>query len=313
MKVKWSDIKVGDRFIDGSEVSQIHEVESLPCYKLIYRNRLFENKSIILSKDHFLLCDISQVNKNVKQNLLQIFKNHQLPLEGDCHVYSKAISEENKESIVEHLVSGKEIDENVKNSFITETIYTKHHDVIVSDSLMWLSVENIHWLLENGVKLYSNKHLFKKSYYCGEKEVRCVSTTTGSYTTCGLIHHNSVTLRNIIFHCLTHSYEWGLGLVDLKLTEFSQFKGVNGVVGVSNTVQETAELLRVAREVLYRRNRLLAEKGVTDIIDYKPEKPLDKIWISGREIHEDTKLKVKINGEEKEITAKELLELVNKN
>ena len=313
MKIKWADIKVGDKFIDGSSVTQLHEIQNLPCYKLIYQNNLMKKREIVLSKDHFLLCNISKVNKDIKQKLFKLFENFELPLEGDCHIYYNDIEEGYKEKIINYLTKGEKLDKELLNNFFTKIEYTKSHKVIVSDLLIWLSMENIHWLLENGVRLYSNNYKLKKSYYYGEKKARCVSTTTGVYETGGLVHHNSVTLRNIIFHCLTHSYEWGLGLVDLKLTEFTQFKGMNGCVGVANTVHETAELLRVAREVLYRRNRLLAEKGVTDIIDYKPEKPLNKIWISGREIQENTKLKVKINGEEKEITAKELLELVNKN
>lgn len=305
--ILWKDIKIGDKFVDGSKVTQIHEIHKIGCYKLFY-GKLFNTKHITLSKDHFLLCDISNMKNNLRLSLLKLFEYHTLAKEGKCHLYTeKDLSNEDQMKIIYSIIKNEKISEGLLKDINYNIEETKKESVIEDENNIWLSVENIAWLVSNNHKIYCNSNKIKKAYWRGEKLANCVSTNTGRYLTKDLIHHNSVTLRNIIFHCLTHSYEWGIGLVDLKLTEFSQFKDINGVVGVANTVFETVELLRVAREVLYKRNRLLSEKGIVDIVDYKPEEPTDMVWISGREIHEDTILKIKINHEEKEMTSKDLL------
>ena len=306
--VLWKDIKIGDRFPDGSKVTQVHETHKIGCYKLFYREFL-NKKYITLSKDHFLLCDLSKIDSNLRDTIFELFKNHRLAKEEDLHLYSdRTISKEDQIKIINSIINNERISEGLLKDIRYNREEVSNESVIEDKNCIWLSVENIAWLVSNHQKVYCNKKRIYKAFWQGERLASCVSTNTGRYTTKGLIHHNSVTLRNIIFHCLTHSYEWGVGLVDLKLTEFSQFKDMNGVVGVANTVSETVELLRVAREVMYARNRLLSEKGIVDIVDYVPEEPTEMIWISGREVHEDTILKVKINNQEKEMSAKELLE-----
>jgi len=310
--VKWKDVKVGDFFPDGSQVTQIHTTHMIDCYKVYYGNFLAE-RSIILSKDHLLLCDISLLNEEIKKAVLFLFKDHKIPINADCHMYSNEPLDENaKKKITDYMINDGPLDESLFNKVEVKFENLNSHPAILNDKTMWLTVENIAWLVSMKQKIYCNGYAIKETYFYGNMSARCVSTSSGLYKTNDLIHHNSVTLRNIIFHCLTHSYDWGLGLVDLKLTEFTQFKDVNGVVGVANTVPEAVELLRVAREILYRRNKILADKGLQNITDYKPEKPTEKIWVSGRELHEDTELKVKINEKETTMTAKELLELVNK-
>ena len=48
--------------------------------------------------------------------------------------------------------------------------------------------------------------------------------------------------------------------------------------------------------------------GLNDIADYKPSDWTGKIWITGREFDKDAIIKVKINGQEKEMTALEIYE-----
>lgn len=122
----------------------------------------------------------------------------------------------------------------------------------------------------------------------------------------------SVTLRDIILHSLTHSDDIVWGGIDLKLSEFERYKSVKGCVGIANTIKEAAELLRMAREVMQKRNKFNAEHNLVDFADYKPSKPTDIIRIFGREFQEDTQFEVMINGEEKQMTAKEFLEWYKK-
>lgn len=124
----------------------------------------------------------------------------------------------------------------------------------------------------------------------------------------GLISHNSVTLRSIIFHVLQHSNKMSAALVDIKQTEFYPFKGMNGIVCVANSVQDASECLRISRSVMYSRNKKLQKIAINDLADYKPSEYTNKIWITGKEIPEDELVKVRVNGEEKEMTALEIYE-----
>lgn len=128
----------------------------------------------------------------------------------------------------------------------------------------------------------------------------CVGSTGGG---------KSVTLRNVIFHCIEHNNKISVGLIDIKQTEFYPFKGMNGVVAVANSVQEGAELLRIARVVMYSRNKKMQKIGLNDVADYKPTDWTGKIWITGREFDKDDKIKVRTkDGQEQEMTALEIYE-----
>lgn len=127
----------------------------------------------------------------------------------------------------------------------------------------------------------------------------CVGSTGGG---------KSVTLRNVIFHCIEHNNKISVGLIDIKQTEFYPFKGMNGVVAVANSVQEGAELLRIARAVMYSRNKKMQKIGMNDMADYKPHDWTGKIWITGREFDKDEKILVKVNGQEQEMTALQVYE-----
>ena len=81
---------------------------------------------------------------------------------------------------------------------------------------------------------------------------------------------------------------------------------MNGVVAVANSVQEGAELLRIARAVMYSRNKKMQKIGLNDVADYQPTEWTGKVWITGREYEKDEVLKVRVAGEEKEMTAEEI-------
>lgn len=121
----------------------------------------------------------------------------------------------------------------------------------------------------------------------------------------------SVAVQNIIYGGIAHRNEVALSLIDPKFTEFSGYKGMKGITGVANTVEEAVEVLRIAKQAMYRRNQRLAELKIKNIMEYKPTKKSGKVYITGRDYLETDIIKVKVNSVEKEITANELVKLVN--
>ena len=118
----------------------------------------------------------------------------------------------------------------------------------------------------------------------------------------------SVAIQNLIMHAIEHRDEISLALVDPKVVEFSNYKGMNGIVGVANTIQETCEMLRIGKAVMYKRNRELAKLGCKQVAEYTPHEFSGKVYMCGREYDKDQSVKVKDNGEEKTMTALELAE-----
>ena len=121
----------------------------------------------------------------------------------------------------------------------------------------------------------------------------------------------SVAVQNIIYGGIAHRNEVALSLIDPKFTEFSGYKGMKGVTGVANTVEEAVEVLRIAKQAMYRRNMRLAELKIKNIMEYKPTKKSGMVYITGRDYLETDIIKIKVNSVEKEMTANELVELVN--
>lgn len=160
-------------------------------------------------------------------------------------------------------------------------------------------------------KIKNNYNIMKikNINYVGQRDVFCVETDSHKFETCKMIHHNSVTLRNIILHCLTHGQQISIGLVDLKFTEFTFFKGVNNVVAVANTVQEACELLRLMRQCMYTRNEEMSKlyPPINDIKDFKPKSPTNEYMIYNRKFNGDDEVEIKLkNGEIKKVKVKEI-------
>ena len=321
MQKLWKDIEVNDIFPDGSKVLSIHGRYSAECYKVSWkckRSKIFSSMKIamnncILSDTHLLLCDVSKLDTSSKKWVDENFSNYEIPTLYEKHIYYEDLGK---------LLSSSNINVDILNDYnvvpmdklsqILENPIKKELKVInsdlskVSNDLFWLPVSAIFLLITtfkqkvlcNGNKLYAE--------YAGNREVFCVETDTHKFKTAGLIHHNSVTLRNIIFHCLTHGEQISIALVDLKFTEFTPFKGMKNVVAVANTVQETAEIMRLARECMYKRNQELARIGINDIKDFKPQKPTEEVIIAGVKLKDTDTLEIKVDGEVKTVTVKEL-------
>lgn len=316
--IKWGEIKVGDKFADGSVVTQRHNTYEYEAYKLEYQTGILERKSMLLSNDHLLLCDFSKLNKEWKMWIKDRYQGQTIPIGLDVHLFiknPKDLPEGIEYEIDRYMRTGQcdrveEVQKVFQDILNTDEILEDEPHILENEDkepyLCWLSVEDIHKLLQNNQKLYCNGHKLVHSYYQGIKEAFCISTDTKRYETNGLIHHNSVTLRDIIFHCLTHSNKISVAMVDLKLTEFTRYKKFKDVLAVANSVAETAELLRVARTTMYKRNKDMSDLDLQEFTDFIPQQPTDKIFLSGRVLNENDILKVRLNGEEQDMSVKDI-------
>lgn len=320
IKIKqWKDIAVGDQFLDGSKVVSLHESYIIDTYRIFYEsNKLFKSFkfSFDLSADHLLLCDISKVSNDNKKFIEETFGNYIIPTLYDRHIWLDKIEKDENDGLYVP---------NIKDVIKEEIFIADGDSSKVSDNEYWLPVKFIHDLASIRETILCNGYPLK-SEYIGEKEVFCVETDSHKYNTVGynesikekdihlldhekygLIHHNSVSIRDVIFHCLTHGQDIKIGLVDVKLTEFEPWKGHKNVVGVANNVKEAIELARVAREVMYTRNAELAKLGLNDVADFKPQRPTNKVVVAGRNLTDDDKVEIKLmSGEIKTVTVKEL-------
>jgi hypothetical protein len=287
MQKMWRDVAIGDTFPDGSHVMSLHQPYLSECYEVSWFDRHAKG-CMVLSSDHLLLCDISHLEHDMHDSVYQTFANFVIPTLLDKHVYMQNLDNMDQNSIYEtySVVDGDRSD--------------------VSSNLIWLPVNVIFQLVrvQHQTVLCNGKRL--EVEFAGKRKVFCVETDTHQFETCGLIHHNSVTLRNIIFHCLTHGERFAVALVDLKFTEFESFKGMKNVVAVANTVADTVEVLRVAREVLQKRNQELAKLGLVDIKDFKPQQPTNEVIVAGRLLHDGDQVEVQIGEETKTIDVKDL-------
>lgn len=77
---------------------------------------------------------------------------------------------------------------------------------------------------------------------------------------------------------------------------------------MANSVAEAAEVLRIGRAVMYSRNKKLQKLGINDMSDFQPSEYTGKVWITGREFDQNDVIKVRVDGEEKEMTALEIYE-----
>lgn len=118
----------------------------------------------------------------------------------------------------------------------------------------------------------------------------------------------SVTVQNAILHCIEHRDKIALALIDPKMVEFSNYKGMKGIVGVANSTQEAVELLRISRAAMKKRNTEMMKMGIKNLTDYKPHIKTGKVFVTGRDYNEDDIIKVRIDGQEQEMTASELVE-----
>lgn len=316
----WKDISNNHEFKDGSSVIQRHPIHEEECIKLYYD----KTKTITVSKDHLFLVNISKLPFKAKREIrklkgeiprreniyiepLNYFSNEELHIldkwlyTGECEYKIEDLSEKHFECYSIHLPSSE------KQFFIKrETLET---DPIRKDkNHYWLKAEHIATLMD---KYRVRVAEFFNYEYAGKLPCFCVSTDSGKYELNGLTHHNSVTIFSIVHHSIQHNNACKICICDIKRVDFEQYKNINGVLAVGNTVEECCEILRICRVIMYKRNAEMQKLGFTNLKKYKPKDKTDRVWITGREYNENDRIKVRIDGEEKVMTAKEVYKITH--
>ncbi len=185
----------------------------------------------------------------------------------------------------------------------------------INENEYWLAAEAIHYLIKKYGTFITvvdgDKVKFLKADRIGYHACFCISTNTGSYKLNGLTSHNSVFIQNIIMHNLAHWNNTRMLLIDPKQVEFSDYAGHNGICGVANTVDEAYEGLKIAKNCMDLRYTELKNMGKKNANEYQPQKKTGNVFVTGATLSENDLVKVKIDGEEKEITAKELVDITH--
>lgn len=325
--MKWKDVNVGHVFSDGSVVTEKHLSHQYNSYKVTYNNR-----TIVLSGDHLLQFNISPLCDEAKVEITKYCVGN-VPLKEKLYVNILGTADISHRKVITDYLLGKSVC-GVKVTDISEPHYefyifdfddgmyyeasvnrvqTSWESQKISDNLYWIPVNGLAYLFNRyGILTFSGITI-QNVEFLGKLPCFCVSTSTGKYELNGLIHHNSVAVQNIIYGGIAHRNEVALSLIDPKYTEFSAYKGMKGIVGVANTVEEAVEVLRIAKMAMYQRNQRLAELKLKNIMDYKPTKKSGLVYVTGRDYREEDILKVRTNKVESNISAKDLVELVNKN
>lgn len=323
--MKWKDVNVGHVFSDGSVVTEKHLSHQYNSYKVTYNNR-----TIVLSGDHLLQFNISPLCDAAKVEITKYCVGN-VPLKEKLYVNILGTADISHRKVITDYLLGKSVC-GVKVTDISELHYefyifdfddgmyyeasvnrvqTSWESQKISDDLYWIPVNGLAYLFNRyGILTFSGITI-QNIEFLGKLPCFCVSTSTGKYELNGLIHHNSVAVQNIIYGGIAHRNEVALSLIDPKFTEFSGYKGMKGITGVANTVEEAVEVLRIAKQAMYRRNQRLAELKIKNIMEYKPTKKSGLVYVTGRDYREEDIIKVRTNKVESNISAKDLVELVN--
>ena len=197
MKKEWKDIRVGDRFKDGSIVTQIHRTHKEECCKVIYDN----TKEISCSYTHIFLIDVSELNDEAKKELSNTCTF--VPLEEEYHIESDIPLSNIEAMYVEQFCHNEYIDIEVKYiedkstldlievyQFMFDTpkiitiraVPTKTEPQKVDNNTYWLTCRGIDYLMKKYKgNLYSNGLIINSIESIGHKDCFCISTNTGRY------------------------------------------------------------------------------------------------------------------------------------
>lgn len=107
------------------------------------------------------------------------------------------------------------------------------------------------------------------------KPSRCIEVSSpdrlfavGGHDGAGVMTHNSVSQRNIVFSCIMRPDKWRFLGIDLKRVELSPFRKYSGVVlGVATTLSDAVEVLRFSQQEMMRRYTEMEKTGTRDFAD----------------------------------------------
>lgn len=193
--MKWKNIKIGDKFKDGSIVTQVHRTHLEDSCKIIYDN----NREFICAYKHVLLIDIHNLPQEGKNELKQYCTF--VPLEENYEVFCDEELSLHEKLIIDKFCNNETID--VKVDCIQDDeieIYDFHFDTIkriqiknvitkkepqkVDENTYWLTCRGIEYLMNKyKVNLYCNDLIINKIIPMGKLPCFCISTNTGKYET----------------------------------------------------------------------------------------------------------------------------------
>lgn len=315
-QVKWGQVAAGDTIIDpktGAEdlVTGLHAItESVDGFKL--RAGKFNKKSLTVSADHLILVKIPAIGDkgfrmhrhyNIPEALGILLNDVKTYKEANYHVSIEGVMTE--EELLHRIQVGPPL-ENVSVDYLDE------EDKLPS-GLFWVPAWAIQHYSQLGVKFLSNNG--KKLYinYAGLINARCVTTESSSYSINEITSHNSVAIRNIFFHAIQHGEDIKIAGIDLKLTEFAPWKNHKNVVGIANDIPTALEIMRLAREIMYKRNSQLADLGLINFTDFKPKHRDGFEYISGMKFKSRDMLEVEVNGKITSMPAAEAVDFILNN
>lgn len=289
--IRWEDLRVGDRFVDGSTVIKIHPVERKLGFKFWIKEpgKLFPH-SITVSSDHLFLCKVETDDEELLKHL-----KAELSGMGIVTEYEQGMGR-------------------TESGSYKRFEYPSKWDVTPdgSNGEFWLQAHLIPRLIKEGAKVYSNGSRFLSGATCGVIEASCVVTDSHMFEVRGVVNHNSVTLNNVIQHFISHPETGALAIIDVKILDTQVFKGVKNILAVANSIPEAREVLAIARQVMLKRNKQLAESGGGDFDHYKPKKPTDTYSVAGRQFTASDTVEIIRPGatEPESITVAELHQLI---
>lgn len=157
--MKWKDVKLDYVFQDNSRVTQKHQVHNYDCYELEYNN-----KKIILSKDHILKIDISNLPVEAQNEIKQMC-NGKIPLKENLDIKILGNPNAEQKQKIEQYLKGEqiatnvsehledhlelyqfELDENHCFEVLVKRIPIEYEDQKIDETHYWIPVEGLAYL-----------------------------------------------------------------------------------------------------------------------------------------------------------------------
>ena len=161
--MKWKEIQKNFKFKDNSIVTQTHQTHLYDCYEIEY-----EGKKIILSKDHIIKINISNLPDEAKLEVKE-FCNSKIPLKEDIQIeilgyipdeyktilldYVKGdISIENLPFTIEEISEDHfesyilTLDNGISREIFVKRFPTEFEDQKINEEEYWIPVEGLAYL-----------------------------------------------------------------------------------------------------------------------------------------------------------------------
>lgn len=107
--MKWKEVDKNYKFSDGSIVTQKHTHHKYDCYEIEY-----DNKKIVLSKDHILQINISNLPIEAQKEIKALCTG-KIPIKEDVNISIIGTASEKDKQKIKKWILGEEVDVKVKD------------------------------------------------------------------------------------------------------------------------------------------------------------------------------------------------------